>query len=319
MLFSVDLKIMCLKLHFIYLFFSLESKSKNTSQSQDRASPYPKLPAALDSHNYAKSPLMEGLASGQTDCQPHYEDYSGSDYSDDESRLLEKDMSDDASKDISSSEFKLPEANENSMMPLSINTSPDILKPLSIQTKFETSPAPSASSTDTSSEVGSAFNSPVQSMHSTYSQGSPNSTKSCKQSDIFEDVRDIKKFVVIRMSSGCGGDIQNIPDSSVKDRCKSDNLRKNSDSHADSSGEPAPKRVRVDSENSGSSFENVSSTDKQDAEINNSGKKHAEIHDNCDKANAQASKHPHLIEPHRFAPKVIFMKFVTFYSWLHLF
>lgn len=285
--------------------YSLESKSKSTSQSQDRTSPYPKLPAALDSHNYAKSPLMEGLASGQTDCQPHYEDYSGSDYSDDESRLLEKDISDDASKDISCSEVKLPEANENSMMPLSINTSPDILKPLSIQTKFETSPAPSASSTDTSSEVGSAFNSPVQSMHSTYSQGSPNSTKSCKQSDIFEDVRDIKKFVVIRMSSGCASDMQNIPDSSVQDGCKSDSVRKISDSQ----GEPAHKRIRIDYENNSNSFENVSSTNKQDAEKNSSGKKFSEIHDNCDKTYAQASKHPHLIEPHRFAPKVMLSNF----------
>lgn len=293
---------------------SLESKSK-TTQSQDRASPYPKLPAALDSHNYAKSPLMEGLASGQTDCQPHYEDYSGSDYSDDESRLTEKDISDDASKNISCSEVKMPEASENSMMPLSINTSPDILRPLSIQTKFETSPAPSASSTDTSSEVGSAFNSPVQSMHSTYSQGSPNSTKSCKQSDIFEDVRDIKKFVVIRMSSGCTNDMQNIPDSSVKDGCKSGSIRKSSDSHVDSSGEPALKRIRVDSENSASSFENVSSTDKQVAEINSSRVKHSEIHENCDKTNAQASKHPHLIEPHRFAPKVILLNCVTFHSF----
>lgn len=299
---------------FSFLFyFSLESKSKTASQNQDRTSPYPKLPAALDSHNYAKSPLMEGLASGQTDCQLHYEDYSGSDYSDDESRLLEKDISDDTSKDNSCGEVKLPEVNENSMMPLSINTSPDILKPLSIQTKFETSPAPSASSTDTSSEVGSAFNSPVQSMHSTYSQGSPNSTKSCKQSDIFEDVRDIKKFVVIRMSSGCASEIQNIPDSSVKDVCKSDSTRKSLDSHPDSSGEPVLKRIRVDSENSGSSFENVSSTGKQDAEINSTGKKHSEIHDNCDKTNAQVSKHPHLIEPHRFAPKVIFMEFIIFY------
>lgn len=287
--------------------FSLDSKSKPAAQSQDRTSPYPKLPAALDSHNYAKSPLMEGLASGRTDCQPHYEDYSGSDYSDDESRSLEKDVSNDPPKNISHGEVKLSEATENSMKPLSINTSPDILKPLSIQTKFETSPAPSASSTDTSSEVGSAFNSPVQSMHSNYSQGSPNSTKSCKPSDIsiFDDVRDIKKFVVIRMSSSCASDVQ-VLESCIKDECKSDSAKKGSDIYTESSGEPAAKRNRVDSEHSGNCFENVSSTDKLETQKKNSDKRYSEISDsNCDKANVQnTSKHPHLIEPHRFAPKV---------------
>lgn len=289
----------------IIFFYSLDSKSKAASQSQDRTSPYPKLPAALDSHNYAKSPLMEGLASGRTDCQPHYEDYSGSDYSDDESRSLGKDISNNSPKGISCGEVKNSEASENTMMPLSINTSPDILKPLSIQTKFETSPAPSASSTDTSSEIGSAFNSPVQSLHSNYSQGSPNSTKSCKPSDIsiFDDVKDIKKFVVIRMSSSCANDVQIIPDSSVKDECKSDFVKKGSDCHSENSGEPTPKRIRIDSENC---FENVSSTDKIESDKKNSEKKHSESLDgDCDKSNTHnAAKHPHLIEPHRFAPKV---------------
>lgn len=279
----------------------MDSKSKSASQSQDRTSPYPKLPAALDSHNYAKSPLMEGLASGRTDCQLHYEDYSGSDYSDDESRSLEKDISNDTSKNTCG-EGKLPEATESSMKPLSINTSPDILKPLSIQTKFETSPAPSASSTDTSSEVGSAFNSPVQSSHSSYSQSSPNSTKSCKPSDlsIFDDVRDIKKFVVIRMSSSCPSDVN--PDSSSKSDCKSDTSKKGSDV----SEEPSLKRIRIDSEGSGTSFDNASGIEKQDTDKKHSDKKNSDLHDSdCGISPHYSAKHPQLIEPHRFAPKVV--------------
>ncbi|XP_054716085.1 ubiquitin carboxyl-terminal hydrolase BAP1-like [Uloborus diversus] len=114
--------------------YSLESKVKAS------------LPAALDSHNYAKSPLMEGLEAGGP---PPYEDPSASESSDDERRA-----------------------------PLSIDTSsPGLLAPLSIQTA-----SPSAgSSTDTSSEIGSAFNSPGQG------------------GALFDDVRDIDKFVVIRV------------------------------------------------------------------------------------------------------------------------
>lgn len=61
----------------------------------------------------------------------------------------------------------------------------DYSTPLTIQT----SPAPSSSSTDTSSEVGSAFNSPTQACWSSWAQASPNSTSA----------RDFKKFVVIRV------------------------------------------------------------------------------------------------------------------------
>lgn len=60
----------------------------------------------------------------------------------------------------------------------------DYSTPLTIQT----SPAPSSSSTDTSSEVGSAFNSPTQAW-SSWAQASPTSASS----------KDFKKFVVIRV------------------------------------------------------------------------------------------------------------------------
>lgn len=61
---------------------------------------------------------------------------------------------------------------------------PDYSTPLTIQT----SPAPSSSSTDTSSEVGSAFNSPTQGWGWNSGQSSPTSSK------------DFKKLVVIRMA-----------------------------------------------------------------------------------------------------------------------
>lgn len=59
----------------------------------------------------------------------------------------------------------------------------DYSTPLTIQT----SPAPSTSSTDTSSEIGSVFNSPTQAWN--WTQGSPVS-------------RDLKRFVVIRVEGG---------------------------------------------------------------------------------------------------------------------
>lgn len=61
----------------------------------------------------------------------------------------------------------------------------DYSTPLTIQT----SPAPSSSSTDTSSEVGSAFNSPTQTWSWGSAQASPTSSK------------DFKKFVVIRVAN----------------------------------------------------------------------------------------------------------------------
>lgn len=72
-----------------------------------------------------------------------------------------------------------PEAKIKLLCPLDYST------PLTIQT----SPAPSSSSTDTSSEVGSAFNSPTQTWSWGSAQASPTSSK------------DFKKFVVIRVAN----------------------------------------------------------------------------------------------------------------------
>uniref|UniRef100_A0A1B6LTB0 Ubiquitin carboxyl-terminal hydrolase n=1 Tax=Graphocephala atropunctata TaxID=36148 RepID=A0A1B6LTB0_9HEMI len=72
---------------------------------------------------------------------------------------------------------------------------PDYSTPLTIQT----SPAPSTSSTDTSSEVGSAFNSPTQAWGWNSGQSSPNNAK------------DFKKFVVIRVAMAGSEDKMDSP------------------------------------------------------------------------------------------------------------
>ncbi|XP_015917478.1 ubiquitin carboxyl-terminal hydrolase BAP1 [Parasteatoda tepidariorum] len=276
--------------------YSLDSKPKNVL-NQEATSPFPKIPA-LDSHNYAKSPLMEGLASGRTD-MPHYEDYSGSDYSDDESRSVDKEISREGLESPSSSNTKSTiEGKDTAMTPLSIDTSSSLMQPLSIQTKFETSPAPSASSTDTSSEVGSAFNSPVQSVHSSCS---PNSVKSLCPLDsfIFDDVRDIKKFVVIRMTSGCDSDVQAQPEVKVSqpEPQSIDSARRSFESSCGKSSEEIPfKKLRSDSAcNTSSSLKLNISDDKHSVEPNKS--------DESSKQDSCMSKHPQLIEPHHFAPK----------------
>lgn len=71
----------------------------------------------------------------------------------------------------------------------------DYSTPLTIQT----SPAPSTSSTDTSSEVGSAFNSPTQAWGWNSGQSSPNNAK------------DFKKFVVIRVAMAGNDDKMDSP------------------------------------------------------------------------------------------------------------
>lgn len=78
---------------------------------------------------------------------------------------------------------------------------PDYSTPLTIQT----SPAPSTSSTDTSSEVGSAFNSPTQGWGWNSGQNSPNNSK------------DFKKFVVIRVAMAGSEDKMDSPSKNKKE------------------------------------------------------------------------------------------------------
>ncbi|XP_049841980.1 ubiquitin carboxyl-terminal hydrolase calypso isoform X2 [Schistocerca gregaria] len=78
----------------------------------------------------------------------------------------------------------------------------DYSTPLTIQI----SPAPSSSSTDTSSEVGSAFNSPTQGWSWNSGQNSPTSAK------------DFKKFVVIRVGGPSSGSSEEKMDSPTGSR-----------------------------------------------------------------------------------------------------
>lgn len=82
--------------------------------------------------------------------------------------------------DSNKNEIELPPPIKEKMMlcPLDYST------PLTIQT----SPAPSTSSTDTSSEIGSAFNSPTQAFNWAAAQNSPTS-------------KDFKRFVVLKVAN----------------------------------------------------------------------------------------------------------------------
>ncbi|XP_076758632.1 ubiquitin carboxyl-terminal hydrolase calypso isoform X3 [Xylocopa sonorina] len=142
----------------------------------------------------------------------------------------------------------------------------DYATPLRIQT----SPAHSSSSTDTSSEIGSAFNSPTQAWGWNSGQSSPTSTK------------DFKKFVVIRVS----GDEKN--ETGLIGRSLNINgKRLVSDSgHLHKkvclSGEVRIPHARVKTSN-GDTVTEEKKVEKIDPKL--------------------CSKYPELFEPHTFAPK----------------
>lgn len=328
-------------------------KSITTSHTSiTNATSFPKLPPALDSHNYAKSPLMEGV--DPTGVQPRYEDYSGSDYSDEDRnspghRKNKQKNSGNGSLLTSTeetSEQKAPESQQNqtensnsqsskeeceveqtTMEPLTINTSTDFMKPLTIQTKFQPSPTPSASSTDTSSEAGSAFNSPVRSVQYNFTQGSPNSAgKNVKalENTLLEDVRDIKKFVVIRVTSSNGisiteeAKINRTTNSEVKiTENKTEPQIPDSNKIHTSDNEVPPKKPCLeedsltnqekDAPTKDNTTSNVdqSSNDSYEEKTNTTDNVYTSLSSDESKNNNKIgiSKHPHLVEPHKFAPK----------------
>ncbi|CAL7940429.1 unnamed protein product [Xylocopa violacea] len=141
----------------------------------------------------------------------------------------------------------------------------DYATPLRIQT----SPAHSSSSTDTSSEIGSAFNSPTQAWGWNSGQSSPTSTK------------DFKKFVVIRVS----GDEKN--ETGLSRSLNINGKRLVSDSgHLHKkvclSGEVRIPHARVKTSN-GDTVTEEKKVEKIDPKL--------------------CSKYPELFEPHTFAPK----------------
>lgn len=68
------------------------------------------------------------------------------------------------------------------IIPAAVTTT-DVTQPLTIETKFSTSPGPSSETTDTASEVGSCFSSPSSSTVSTSAQNSPNLSTGDKNPD----------------------------------------------------------------------------------------------------------------------------------------
>ncbi|XP_012278628.1 ubiquitin carboxyl-terminal hydrolase calypso isoform X2 [Orussus abietinus] len=144
----------------------------------------------------------------------------------------------------------------------------DYATPLRIQT----SPAHSSSSTDTSSEIGSAFNSPTQAWGWNSGQSSPTSTK------------DFKKFVVIRVAgdekneAGLSRSLGNININGKRLVSDSGHLHKK----VCLSGEVRVPHARVKTSN-GDTVTEEKKVEKMDPKL--------------------CSKYPELFEPHTFAPK----------------
>uniref|UniRef100_T1IWJ3 Ubiquitin carboxyl-terminal hydrolase n=1 Tax=Strigamia maritima TaxID=126957 RepID=T1IWJ3_STRMM len=198
-----------------YMAAVIRNKNKaNADQAAASASPSKAAPSAsghpaLEGHNYAKNPHME-CDKDTANSRPRYEEVSGSDYATDEDGGADGKA---ASLGTSRRGESHPKAPLN--QPVHVDTSKDYSRPLSIQTKFEASPTPSnSSSTDTSSEVGSAFNSPVR----TFAVGSALSSPNLMTS------REFRKLVVVRVSSSKEGNHQDTsPKPSVAAAKKSTN------------------------------------------------------------------------------------------------
>ncbi|XP_033107382.1 ubiquitin carboxyl-terminal hydrolase BAP1-like [Anneissia japonica] len=163
-----------------------------------------KLPAALDSHNYAKSPMSETNQTDSDEIECLGED-TDSDNSDIDSTqqvasapmiVLEHSQQKTDSVDhlltVASPDKSVKMDNERKIPSVTFKIDQDakretdehsnLLRPLSVQTSFPLNvPSPSSSnySTDTASEVGSAFNSPLRSTNHSRSC-SPDSLKVIK-------------------------------------------------------------------------------------------------------------------------------------------
>lgn len=156
-----------------------ESISSEDTQSTSR------LPAALDSHNYAKSPIFEGKPIEEKETENNTVDHgmqSSSDNSHHSSsgkemtRLSAENLQRHQLHTVKDSNVKIhitvTDDREGEVTLPKTVSSTDVTKPLKIETRFGGSSGPSSESTDTASESGSGFNSP-NSMHVTSTQNSP--------------------------------------------------------------------------------------------------------------------------------------------------
>ncbi|XP_064422228.1 ubiquitin carboxyl-terminal hydrolase BAP1 isoform X1 [Latimeria chalumnae] len=139
-----------------------------------------RLPAFLDNHNYAKSPMQEeedlaaGVGRSRLPQHHHYsddeEDYDEEEEEDTNSAIRKGQLKQESRTRSSEEKLsvlqpntinvlaeKLKESQKDLSIPLSIKTSGSVV------THSQPSPTPSNESTDTASEIGSAFNSPLRS------------------------------------------------------------------------------------------------------------------------------------------------------------
>ncbi|XP_014608815.1 ubiquitin carboxyl-terminal hydrolase calypso [Polistes fuscatus] len=186
----------------------------------------------------------------------------------DESSTISIERNNDATIDIEESSSNIGTTKIDSSMEKVVMCALDYATPLRIQT----SPAHSSSSTDTSSEIGSAFNSPTQAWGWNSGQSSPTSTK------------DFKKFVVIRVAgdekneAGLSRSLGNININGKRLVSDSGHLHKK----VCLSGEVRIPHARVKTSN-GDTVTEEKKVEKIDPKL--------------------CSKYPELFEPHTFAPK----------------
>ncbi|XP_046406168.1 ubiquitin carboxyl-terminal hydrolase calypso isoform X2 [Ischnura elegans] len=194
-----------------------------------------------------------------------------------------------SSSEVASEDQQMEKNEEKSMSTL---CPPDYSTPLTIQT----SPAPSNSSTDTSSEVGSAFNSPTQGWGWNSGQSSPTSTK------------DFKKFVVIRVA----GDEDKIGDCHLGRTSTSIGSAytvKRTSERISGNNEAASKKASAELESSvaskeverkGDVFPEPSGSSKEEKRV----EEYRDVQYADKKVDAKlCAKYPELFEPHTFAPK----------------
>ena len=164
---------------------NVQSHSAEDSVTTEDTQSTSRLPAALDSHNYAKSPIFEGKSMEEKEIENNSVDHSMQSSSDNShhsssgremTRLSAENLQRHQLHTVKDSNVKIHIAvtddREGEVTLPKTVSSTDVTKPLKIETRFGGSSGPSSESTDTASESGSGFNSP-NSMHVTLAQNSP--------------------------------------------------------------------------------------------------------------------------------------------------
>lgn len=162
---------------------NIQSHSSEDTVTTEDTQSTSRLPAALDSHNYAKSPIFEGKPMEEKETESNDRKFqSSSDGSHHSStgrevpRLSAENLQRHQLHTVKESNVKIhiavsDEREGEIILPKTVSST-DVTKPLKIETRFGGSSGPSSESTDTASESGSGFNSPSN-MAVTPTQNSP--------------------------------------------------------------------------------------------------------------------------------------------------